>query len=45
MLANLNAKKIYLATYNGAMCAGWSVILYKIIRHVSSGGSVNDVYP
>uniref|UniRef100_A0A0A9Z9J7 Very-long-chain (3R)-3-hydroxyacyl-CoA dehydratase n=1 Tax=Lygus hesperus TaxID=30085 RepID=A0A0A9Z9J7_LYGHE len=44
-MLNMSIKKLYLATYNGIMCAGWSVILFKVLRHLATGGDVKEVYP
>ncbi|RNF02841.1 protein tyrosine phosphatase [Trypanosoma conorhini] len=38
-------KKAYLLAYNGSMFTGWAVILAKIVRHLASGKSIEDVYP
>ncbi|CAD2222493.1 3-hydroxy acyl-CoA dehydratase [Angomonas deanei] len=35
----------YLLLYNGGMCVGWATILAKIYIHLSTGGSIDTVYP
>ncbi|KEG14003.1 protein tyrosine phosphatase [Trypanosoma grayi] len=38
-------KKAYLVAYNGSMLVGWAAILAKIVNHLASGKSVEEVYP
>jgi very-long-chain (3R)-3-hydroxyacyl-CoA dehydratase len=35
----------YLLTYNLGLMVGWGVILFRILRHLASGGSLDTVYP
>lgn len=36
--------KIYLTLYNLGMAAGWSAILFKLVRHLASGGDVAGAF-
>ncbi|KPA80782.1 putative mitochondrial Protein tyrosine phosphatase [Leptomonas pyrrhocoris] len=41
----MNIKDLYLLAYNAGMCAGWGVILAKMVKHLADGGSASTVYP
>ena len=36
--------KIYLVTYNAIQTLGWSYLLYQMVTHFTSGGSVDSLY-
>ncbi|KPI84138.1 putative Protein tyrosine phosphatase [Leptomonas seymouri] len=41
----MNIKDMYLLAYNAGMCAGWSTVLLKVMKHLAEGGSASTAYP